>query len=119
LPDPGVQQFDHLDDPLGALLRTAFRRTRVKPPLAGYAVELIFGGLHLVPGQRNARVIEAHVSWNYTTWLNLAFLAVAAVLLVRFVTSGGLPMLRMMGGSPRRRSPRRPRRRPQRPRRRA
>src|SRR5205809_964808 len=45
LPDPGVQQFDHLDDPLGALLRTAFRRTRVKPPLAGYAVELIFGGV--------------------------------------------------------------------------
>jgi uncharacterized membrane protein YraQ (UPF0718 family) len=68
--------------------------------LAGYAVELIFGGLHLVPEQRNATVIEPHLSWNYTTWLNLAFLALAAVLLVRFFTSGGLPMLAMMGGSP-------------------
>jgi uncharacterized membrane protein YraQ (UPF0718 family) len=68
--------------------------------LAGYAVELIFSLLHLVPSQRDARVIEAHVAWNYTTWLNLAFLVLAAVLVVRFFTSGGLPMLRMMGGDP-------------------
>jgi uncharacterized membrane protein YraQ (UPF0718 family) len=68
--------------------------------LAGYAVELIFGGLHLIPGQRNAQVIEAHIAWNYTTWLNLAFLTLAAVLLVRFFTTGGLPMLTMMGGEP-------------------
>jgi uncharacterized protein len=68
--------------------------------LAGYAVELIFGGLGLIPSTRNASVVEAHVSWNYTTWLNIVFLALAAVLLVRFVTSGGLPMLRMMGGAP-------------------
>ena len=68
--------------------------------LAGYAVELIFNLLHLVPKQRNAQVIEAHVSWNYTTWLNIAFLLLAAAILVRFFTSGGLPMLRMMGGDP-------------------
>jgi uncharacterized protein len=68
--------------------------------VAGYAVELIFGLLHLVPGTRNASVIEPHISWNYTTWLNLAFLALAAVLVVRFFVSGGLPMLRMMGGAP-------------------
>jgi uncharacterized membrane protein YraQ (UPF0718 family) len=68
--------------------------------LAGYAVELLFSALHLVPKQRNATVIEPHLSWNYTTWLNLAFLALAAALLVRFFTSGGLPMLAMMGGSP-------------------
>ena len=68
--------------------------------LAGYAVELLFNLLHLVPKQRNAQVIEAHISWNYTTWLNIAFLVLAAVLLVRFFTSGGLLMLRMMGGSP-------------------
>jgi hypothetical protein len=35
-----------------------------------------------------------------TTWLNIAFLVLAAILLVRFFTSGGLPMLKMMGGSP-------------------
>jgi len=68
--------------------------------LAGYAVELLFGALHLVPRERNASVIEPHIAWNYTTWLNLAFLALAAVLVVRFVTAGGVPMLRMMGGAP-------------------
>lgn len=67
---------------------------------AGYAIELIFNLFHLVPKQRNASVIEAHISWNYTTWLNIAFLVVAAVLLARFFTSGGLPMLKMMDGSP-------------------
>lgn len=40
------------------------------------------------------------MSWNYTTWLNIAFLLLAAVLLVRFLRTGGLSMLRMMGGSP-------------------
>jgi uncharacterized membrane protein YraQ (UPF0718 family) len=68
--------------------------------LAGYAVELIFGGLNLVPEHRNAKVVEASVTWNYTTWLNIVFLVLAGLLLVRFFTSGGLPMLRMMGGAP-------------------
>jgi uncharacterized membrane protein YraQ (UPF0718 family) len=68
--------------------------------LAGYAIELIFGGLHLIPKQRNVHVIEAHIAWNYTTWLNLAFLALAAILVIRFFTTGALPMLRMMGGEP-------------------
>lgn len=67
---------------------------------AGYLVELIFGTTHLTPTQRNATVIEASISWNYTTWLNIAFLVLAAILIARFVTSGGLPMVRMMGGSP-------------------
>ena len=67
---------------------------------AGYLVELIFGATRLIPQQRNATIMEATVSWNYTTWLNIAFLAVAAILVVRFVTTGGVPMARMMGGSP-------------------
>jgi uncharacterized membrane protein YraQ (UPF0718 family) len=67
---------------------------------AGYLIELLFGTTGLIPGQRNATVMQAAVSWNYTTWLNIAFLVVAAVLIARFVTSGGLPMVRMMGGSP-------------------
>jgi uncharacterized membrane protein YraQ (UPF0718 family) len=67
---------------------------------AGYLVELIFGTTNLIPDQRTATVLEASISWNYTTWLNIAFLALAVLLIVRFVTSGGLPMLRMMGGSP-------------------
>lgn len=67
---------------------------------AGYLVELLFGTAHLIPSQRNATVMQAAISWNYTTWLNIVFLVVAALLVARFVTSGGLPMARMMGGSP-------------------
>jgi uncharacterized membrane protein YraQ (UPF0718 family) len=66
--------------------------------LAGYAVELIFGGLGLVPARSRAIVPDSGVSWNYTTWLNIAFLLLAALLLVRFVRTGGVAMLRMMGG---------------------
>jgi uncharacterized protein len=68
--------------------------------LAGYLVELIFGAAGLVPERRRVEVMEEHISWNYTTWLNIAFLLLACALLVRFVRSGGLPMLKMMGGAP-------------------
>ncbi len=67
---------------------------------AGYLVELLFGTAHLIPAQRSAVVLHAGISWNYTTWLNIAFLVVAVALVARFVASGGMPMLRMMGGSP-------------------
>jgi len=67
---------------------------------AGYLVELIFGTANLIPTQRAATVMQAAISWNYTTWLDIIFLVVAASLVVRFVTSGGIPMVRMMGGSP-------------------
>ncbi len=65
---------------------------------AGLVVELLFGGLGLVPDERTAKVVEASVTWNYTTILNLIFLALAAVLVVRFARTGGPAMLRMMGG---------------------
>src|SRR5439155_83329 len=32
---------------------------------AGYAVEVLFGLLHLVPHDRTAKVIEASIQWNY------------------------------------------------------
>ena len=67
---------------------------------AGYLVELLFGATGLIPTQRNAMVMESGISWNYTTWLNIVFLTLAAVLVIRFVRTGGIPMLRMMGGSP-------------------
>jgi len=44
--------------------------------------------------------VETSISWNYTTWLNLAFLALTAVLVARFIRTSGIPMLKMMGGSP-------------------
>ncbi len=67
---------------------------------ASYVVEVVFGAVGLVPDERHAKVTDAGVTWNYTTYLNIAFLVLAAVLVVRFVRTGGVPMLRMMGGDP-------------------
>jgi uncharacterized membrane protein YraQ (UPF0718 family) len=67
---------------------------------AALIVELIFGAVGLVPAQRNARVIEASVTWNYTTWLNIVFLVLAGLLVWRFFKTGGLAMLRMMNKPP-------------------
>jgi uncharacterized membrane protein YraQ (UPF0718 family) len=63
---------------------------------AALIVELIFGALGLIPTQRNARVAEASITWNYTTWLNIAFLVLAGMLVWRFLKTGGPRMLRMM-----------------------
>jgi uncharacterized membrane protein YraQ (UPF0718 family) len=63
---------------------------------AALIVELIFGALGLVPEQRNARVVEASIAWDYTSWLNIAFLILAAWLVWRFLKTGGPAMLRMM-----------------------
>jgi uncharacterized membrane protein YraQ (UPF0718 family) len=70
--------------------------------MAGSAlvVELIFGALGLVPAERNARVAEASLIWNYTTWLNIAFLILASLLVWRFLKTGGPAMLRMMNRPP-------------------
>ena len=73
--------------------------------LAGYIVEFVFTGLGLVPAARTAKVGETGITWNYTTYLNIVFLVVAAALLVRFFRSGGVPMLKMMGGQPDEASP--------------
>jgi hypothetical protein len=67
---------------------------------AGYLTELIFGTLGLIPAGRHAKVIEASIQWNYTTVLNILFLALAAALCYQFARTGGIPMLKMMGGAP-------------------
>jgi len=65
---------------------------------AGLIVDLVFKVLGIVPtGPRHAKVTDAGVTLNYTTVLNVVFLALAAVLVVRyFRKGGGLPMLRVM-----------------------
>jgi uncharacterized membrane protein YraQ (UPF0718 family) len=63
---------------------------------AALVVELTFGALGLIPAQRNARVVEASITWDYTTWLNIAFLILAGLLVWRFLKTGGPAMLRMM-----------------------
>ena len=80
----------------GFLLVTFFAAMAV----AGYIVEFAFGGLGLIPDQADAKIPDDGITWNYTTWLNIVFLLLAASLVVRFLRSGGPAMLRMMGGSP-------------------
>jgi uncharacterized protein len=65
---------------------------------AGLIVDLIFKAVGLVPtGARHAKVTEASVTLNYTSVLNIIFLALAALLIARyFLTGGGLSMLRSM-----------------------
>lgn len=63
---------------------------------AGYVVEFLFGALGIIPTNRDVVAITEGVSWNYTTILNIIFLILAAVLVIRFIRTGGLPMLRMM-----------------------
>jgi len=68
---------------------------------AGYVIEFVFEPLGLIPkGPRNASVGDDSIRWNYTTVLNIVFLVLAAVLVWRFVRSGGRAMLSMMGGRP-------------------
>ena len=63
---------------------------------AGLIVELAFMGVGLVPRERATEIVEPHVTLNYTTVLNIVFLALTAILLVRFFPTNGLAMLRMM-----------------------
>jgi len=56
-------------------------------------IEFLFQAIHLVPASHKARFVEAAITWNYTTILNIVFLAIATVLIVRFLQTGGPEML--------------------------
>jgi uncharacterized membrane protein YraQ (UPF0718 family) len=66
--------------------------------LSAYVIELTFNLLHLTPVAHHASgaAMGMGFAWDYTTWLNLALLAPTAVLIWRFLTTGGPGMLRMM-----------------------
>jgi uncharacterized membrane protein YraQ (UPF0718 family) len=65
--------------------------------LAGLAIEFLFEGLGIERHARNAKVMTASVTWNYTTFLNIPFLLLAAALIWRyFRRGGGWQMLREM-----------------------
>jgi uncharacterized protein len=64
---------------------------------AGLAVEFLFQELGIERHARDAKVVMASVSWNYTTYLNIVFLLLATSLVWRyFRRGGGLAMLQMM-----------------------
>ncbi len=67
--------------------------------VAGYVVDGVFTLAHLVPTDRSATAAEGglgQISWNYTSWLDLALGLVAVALVVRFVRTGGRTMLAHM-----------------------
>jgi uncharacterized membrane protein YraQ (UPF0718 family)/YHS domain-containing protein len=68
--------------------------------LAGLLVELAFQALGIVPVHFRVTVFESLPTWNFTTFLDLGFLVLAAVLGWRFLTTGGREMLRMMSAAP-------------------
>jgi uncharacterized membrane protein YraQ (UPF0718 family) len=64
--------------------------------LAAYVIEAVFGVFHWTPTLRAARLMPETISWNYTTGLNLIGIALAAMLLWRFLRTGGPAMLKVM-----------------------
>jgi hypothetical protein len=64
--------------------------------VAALVVEFFFQAAGLIPSHRSARIVEMSISFNYTTVLNVVFLVIAALLLVRFFKTGGPKMLAHM-----------------------
>ncbi len=62
--------------------------------LAGFLVGGAFQLLGLAPTNHHVTVFETQPTWNYTTFLDIAFLVLIGVLAWRFVTTGGMEMLR-------------------------
>ena len=62
--------------------------------LAGFLVGAAFQLVGIVPTNHHVAVFETRPTWDYTTFLDIAFLALMAVMAWRFVTTGGIEMLR-------------------------
>ncbi len=63
---------------------------------AALAVEALFQILGWVPKERHTAVVDAAISFNYTTVLNIVFGAVFIALTVLFFRTGGPKMMQMM-----------------------
>lgn len=64
--------------------------------IAGYLIEIIFKALNLIPEERRVQAVQASISWNYTSVLNIVFLVITLFVLIRFFKTGGRRMLAMM-----------------------
>src|ERR1700693_5338194 len=64
--------------------------------LAGFLIGGAFQLLGLVATNHHVAVLETRPTWNYTSFLNIVFIALIAVMLWRFLTPCGPPMLRAM-----------------------
>src|SRR5213079_2810034 len=64
--------------------------------VAALLVEFLFQLFGLFPYQRSAQIVETSIRFNYTTVLNVVFLAIALLLVIRFLKTGGPKMLAHM-----------------------
>jgi hypothetical protein len=64
--------------------------------VAGLIVGTVFTAFSWVPATRNVAAFASSISWDATTYCNIAVLAVIALLMLRFLRTGGVSMLRMM-----------------------
>jgi hypothetical protein len=72
--------------------------------LAGLLIGAVFNALALVPANRHVGVFATSISWDANTGVNIAFIVIMAALLVRFLRTGGVAMLRAMEHPPERHS---------------
>jgi uncharacterized membrane protein YraQ (UPF0718 family) len=63
---------------------------------AAYVIEIVFGLAGLVPQDRSLNIMEHGITLNYTSVLDLIALALSAVLVWRFMATGGPEMLAHM-----------------------
>jgi uncharacterized membrane protein YraQ (UPF0718 family) len=59
-----------------------------------WVVEFLFQTLGWIPTERHAHIMESMIQLNYTTVLNVIFLAIAALLIIRFIRTQGAASLR-------------------------
>jgi len=68
--------------------------------LAGFLIGGAFQLFGLAPTNHHVAIFETSPTWNYTTFLDIAFVALMAVMAWRFLTTGGVEMLRAMARPP-------------------
>ncbi|HKT82584.1 MAG TPA: permease [Solirubrobacterales bacterium] len=68
--------------------------------VAGFLVGVGFNLLGIAPAHHAVQILTSHPEWNYTTFLDLVAVGLMLVLGYRFLTTGGMDMLRAMEMSP-------------------
>ena len=68
--------------------------------LAGFLIGGAFQLLGWVPNNHHVAIFETTPTWNYTTVLDIVFLVLMGLMAWRFLTTGGVEMLRSMAPSP-------------------
>ena len=63
---------------------------------AALIVEALFSALHLIPAHTQLHIMQDAIRWNYTSVLNIFFLLLSVLLMIRFLRTGGPAMMREM-----------------------